>query len=93
MATRLRIAASEAHLARMHEDLEDPRRSLTADQRGVVFIIGQGRAPDEAASYLRVHPERVRRWLLTPRFRRAIYLEQQHPMTPEQLSGSWAEEG
>jgi hypothetical protein len=61
-------------------DGPEPRDSLTAGQRRVMIRLAGGEDLKSAATRERGHPERVRRWLDTPRFARAYLRERAQPV-------------
>jgi hypothetical protein len=67
--------------------LPDPRPKLRVERRRVVLLIGRGKTPEEAAISCGVHPERLRRWLNTPSFRRALHFERNTPMEVGHVTG------
>jgi hypothetical protein len=73
-------------------DGSDPRRQLSRDQLSVVVRIAAGESVAEAAARSGVHPERIRRWIATPRFQRAVLKQTAAPMTLSQRFGNWDEE-
>ncbi len=62
-------------------DGTDPRSHLTPQQLHLVQWIARGDDVATAMTREGVHPERGRRWLMTPRFKRAILRERARPAT------------
>jgi len=73
-------------------DGSDPRRAVTERQLRVVQMLAMGDSVTEVAERMRIHPERIRRWMEIPRFRRALRKERAMPMTVAQVFGHWDEE-
>jgi hypothetical protein len=63
----------------------DPRLELSKLQFGALPYAVQGWSASEIAGMLRVSPERVKRFFLTPRFRRAMARERRKPSSPDLL--------
>jgi hypothetical protein len=63
----------------------DPREGLTPVQRRVLWRLARGQRVATVAALERVHPERVRRWLATPLFQRALLHEAAQPTHPLEL--------
>jgi hypothetical protein len=66
----------------VERDGSDPRERLTPQQYAVVRRLARGDSPAIAAALEFVHPDRVGRWLKTPRFRRAVEAERELPSPP-----------
>src|SRR3954467_14112422 len=60
-------------------DGSDPRGALTIEQRRGLRRLARGEDPAGAAIREGVHPERVRRWLGTPGFKRGYIREMAEP--------------
>jgi hypothetical protein len=69
----------------------DPRSALTMKQADVMSNLASGDGIMTAATRSRVHPERVRRWLATTRFQRALAREREAPSRPSEVLRRFAD--
>ena len=71
-------ASAELRAGRLPPD--DPRLRLSTRQFRGMSALKFGERPEDVADELGVPLELVRRWLATPRFRRALQAEREAPM-------------
>jgi hypothetical protein len=76
---------SRAELFRVAMSDTDPREGMGPAQRRVLWRLARGQRIATVAPLERVHPERARRWLATPRFQRALLHERAQPTPPRDL--------
>jgi hypothetical protein len=79
---------SLADMFRLRSFRAELREGLTAAQRRVLWRLARGQSIATAALLERVHPERVRRSLGTPRFQRALLHERVQPTPVRELPKS-----